>query len=823
MRFFFPLLICLCCIEIKAQVPGGDTPSDKVGFISGILKDSITGGLLEFASVGVYDLSGKVINGTLTDAAGNFRIPGLPLDEVEIQISFIGYKTKVIRNIRLTAKSPRHEVGEVILTPDDFLLEEIQVLGERALIEARPDKIVYNAEQDVTSRGGDASDVLRKVPLLTVDLDGNVSLRGSENVRILVNGRPSGLFSGSVADALKMMPAEQIQAVEVITAPSAKYDGEGTAGIINIVTKKKNVQGVAGSIEVTGGTRHNRGNFNFNYGKDKLSLNISSGGHYAWPMEGRSRFFREEFNVASPSLIDQNGTSTSSRLGSRTHAGIEYNFNPFNSINASVSFRGWDSRNESEMLSNYMVNEELIDTYLRKRDGVSARGGFDWEVDYRRTFAKKDQEWSIGIEVDRDNDRSDNDYVIDYYFPELLNTAQETNINKGKEWEWQIQTDYTHPISPRVKLETGLKATLRDNESDFEFRSYQPETMSWVIDPEQTDIFYYLQDVYAGYVSSHIQIDENLTLIAGARLELTTLEGDFEVFDDEFKNDYSNLLPSVTLSRKIGQFHQVKISYNQRIERPRDRHVNPFIEYNDNRDISYGNPYLIPELVHQVELGSNWFINGSSLNVSVFGRRTENLIENLLFINEFGISETTYQNFGKRLSGGVNVFGSVMFGENFTIRGGVDVNAWKVEGNFQEEELVNSGYDYSGRMNMTWSISPTLRVEGFAFFRSPSFTVQGKNPNWSMMSFGLKKELLNNRLTVGLNITEPFRENLNFTRELSGDQFYQFNQNLRPVRSFGLTLGYRFGKLEFKDRQNRRRGENGGQEIEMGGDNNFQS
>src|SRR5690606_8236433 len=256
------------------------------------------------------------------------------------------------------------------------------------------------------------------------------------------------------------------------------------------------------------------------------------------------------------------------------------------------------------------------------------------------------------------------------------------------------------------------------------------ETLSaWIPDPQQTDVFDYDQDVYAGYVSSTARLGEQYTLIIGGRLEGTHIDGDFERFEATFANDYLSFLPSVTLSRTIGKANQLKIGYTERIQRPSQRHVNPYIEYNDNRDITYGNPELAPERMHQVELGSNWFLNGSTLNVSFFARRTYDLIESLVRIDENGVSETTYQNFGRRDALGTNVFGSVMIGDWLTVRGGVDCNDRYASGSFEEESLDNTGIDLSGRINLTWNITETLRAEGFAFVRSPTYTVQGKNPN----------------------------------------------------------------------------------------------
>lgn len=806
-----------------SQRPGqsGTPTSDIKGVLTGLVVDSITGEGLGYASIGVLDqTTGALVNGTISDDKGLFKISDMSPGTYILQIVYVGYKPKETRDITLTLQKPDVYVGRIILSPSMELLEEVLVVGEGPLIEARPDKIVYNAERDVNTKGGDAADVLRNVPLLAVDFDGNVSLRGSENVRILINGRPSGIFNASVADALKMMPADQIQSVEVITAPSAKYDGEGTAGIINIITKKKNIEGLAGSVDLTGGTRSNRGNMNVSYGRGRLGINASGGGYYLWPQEGTTSFRREEFGDANPSLLTQDGSNTADRLGFRTNVGVEYNFNALNSITTGLSYRGNRVNNENDLLSSYSYLSLLDEVYRRTTTGKTNRSGLDWEGAFQKKFARDKQEWSIAFELENDLDQSDYDYLLKYAVPESIPDALEHNADDGVNVEFTLQTDYAHPISEDILLEAGLKGNLSELTSDFSFELYNPDLNVWDEIPSRTDIFYYDQYVYAGYVSSTIQVDEKITVIAGLRAEATDLQGDFETFVSPFQNTYFNLLPNLTISKRVGEFNQIKISYNQRIQRPRRRHVNPFVEYNDERDISYGNPTLGPELMQQIEIGSNVFINKSMVNVSIFGRRTEDLIESLLMVTEEGVSETTFENFGIRYSVGLNAFGSVSIGEKFTVRGGFDINYWRSEGTFNEEVLSGSAVDYNGRITLTYVLSETLKMEGFSFFRSPTYTVQGKNPNWVMSSFAIKKELLKKKLTIGLSISQPFRENQTWEREISGDDFYQNSTTIRPVRSIGLNVGYRFGKLDANERSGKKR-ENGNDQREEGGESQF--
>ena len=819
LRFLILVSSLLPLLTNAQRPPGGTGGYGITGYVSGKVLDSISNKAIGYAAVGMVDQNtGKVINGGITDEKGSFKVGDLPKGMYRIQISFIGFASKEISGIMLTPQRPDLDYGTILLSQQSKLLEEVRVVGEVALIEAKPDRLVYNAENDVTTRGGDAADVLRKVPFLAVDFDGNVSLRGSENVRILINGRPSGIFNASIADALKMMPADQIKSVEVITSPSAKYDGEGTAGIINIITKKKNIEGLTGSADLTAGTRSNRGNANFSYGKGRLALNFSGGGHYGWPQEGSTSFRREEFGDAIPTLLTQDGFNTSSRLGFRTNAGMEYNFNAYNTITSSLSYRGYNSNNDNDVLSSYSVNNDPLEVYRRTTDGNSGRSGWDWEGTYEKTFSDSEKKWSVAFEVDNDGDHSEFEYDQRYTIPVSETSTLENNINEADNLEVTVQTDYVHPLGEKVIVETGALATVRNIESGFRYDLYDPDDGTWNEDPLRSDIFYYDQNVLAGYVSGTFNIDPKTTIIGGARLEFTGIDGSFERFASPFSNQYSKLLPNLMVSRKTGEYNQWRISYSQRIQRPTQRHVNPFVEYNDDRDISYGNPYLAPELVRQVEIGTNIFLKENMINLAIFGRRTEDLIESLLKINDEGISETTYENFGNKSAVGLNAYGSVNLGEKFSIRGGFDINAWWVEGIFDSEGLTNSGFDYNARANLTWSITKSLRAEGFCNFRSPTYTVQGKLPYWVMSSFAIKQELFKKKFTVGINIFQPFSENQTFEKEVSGDNFYQNNTTIRPSRSIGLNIGYRFGKLDFKERSGKK---NGDPREESGPDNQF--
>jgi hypothetical protein len=379
MKKSYPLLpLLLCCFSLlHAQRPGGLFITGK---ITGTVLDTSSNVPVEFATVVLKDAkTDKEVNGTLTDADGNFKLTEIPTGTYTLVLSFIGYETKTVSGIELTPRKPDEDLGVIYMSSTSVTLEEVEVKGEASAFENRIDKLVYNADKDITTLGGDATDVLQRVPLLSVDVEGNVSLRGSSNIQVLINGKPSTIFtSGDLANALRTIPADQIKSVEVITTPSAKYDGEGTAGIINIITKKKSIDGFTGSVSLSAGTRTNRGSLNLNYAKGRFGLNFNGSGWYNIPRKSFTEFFREDVIEGESRILDQNGEGRSNFFGPRFSLGAFYDINAYNSLNTSINFRGFGRNNDQTTIARYVDPVQDLNQYYERISETSAfRSGFD--------------------------------------------------------------------------------------------------------------------------------------------------------------------------------------------------------------------------------------------------------------------------------------------------------------------------------------------------------------------------------------------------------------------------------------------------------------
>ena len=789
------------------------------GSIRGTITDAASATPVEYATIVLLSAEGEQqITGTVSEAGGSFRLSDVPTGNYQLRISFIGYEEQTLPEVNTTPKSPDLDLGTIALGTDAVLLEGVEVIGESALVENRIDKLVYNAEKDATNSGGDASDVLRKVPLLSVDLEGNVSLRGSSNLRILVNGRPSTIFASSVADALKSIPSDQIKSVEVITTPSARYDGEGSGGIINIITKKKEAQGFTGTVNSSIGTRQNNAGLNVNSLLGRFGINGGANAFWSWKRDGTIDFLRTDLVDGRPvRTLTQQGTNGNQILGLNGNLGAFYDFNAYNSLNLSGRYNRFSRSNDGTTfgtIDNFGSAENI--TFDRFNDSENDNSGFDATLDYRKTFPDREgRELVLAFQLSGQESRTDNTVDqsggLPIYQRDLINTNDGTNL------EYTGQLDYTHPWSEAIRMETGVKTVLRRIDSDYRTQVKPNDNSSFIDDPTLTDLFLYDQDVYAAYLSFNVNLGEKWGLVAGARYETTEIGGEFRSENPSFENSYQNFLPSVILNRKLSQFSNLKASYTERIQRPSLFYVNPFTTISDPNSLQIGNPDLEPELVNQYELAYNTYIKGVVLNASVYLRQTEDLIESFLRVGDEGIaSTTTFLNIGSSDTYGANVFTSFTLFKKLQLRGSFNYGRYNGTGIVGGEELERSADVISGNAGGSYTVTDKLRLDFFAFGRGPQQTLQGNTPGFSIFGVGANYDI-SERTAVGIRIIEPFSEDKVFGSDLSGPDFIQTSEFTIPFRSFGINLTHKFGAIDFKAQSRRSRVRN--EDQKEGGDN----
>ncbi|WP_316734590.1 outer membrane beta-barrel family protein [Pedobacter aquatilis] len=763
---------------------GGASKPSVTGRISITVIDSLTKKPIDYATISLSSIkTSKSVNGGVTDEKGKLTLQNVAPDAYKLMIGFMGYKTKTVL-VTTTPAKPDFNLGNVVISSTENNLADVQIVGTKAVIENKIDRMVYNAEADGTNAGGDATDVMRKVPMLSVDMNGNVQLRGGA-VRVLINGKPSGTMASSVADALKMIPAEQIKTVEVITSPSAKYDAEGSGGIINIITKKSNAQGVSGTVNASVGTRQNNGSFNLTAKTGRLSVNTNLGTNLAYAQKSRVVILNQTtLNNGSLNSVSQDGFSKWGRQGYNGSFGLDYDFNAYNNLSTTVKMNSFSNGGPGE--SNYIING-LPATNVSDMD-MTFRN-LDWNVDYRKTSKKEGEEFSVSAQVSSGRTpTSFSNILTSAAFP---NGFQTISNNTGKNNEYTFQTDYTYPFSKATVLEVGAKAILRDIKSQFDNAAQD---------------FQYNQDVASVYSVISFDITKKLKFKGGLRGEYTKI--DFNTQNSGLqKNDYLNLFPSAIISQTLKGSTTLKLSYNRRLQRPGQSYLNPFRNESDQFNIMQGNPQLNPELSDNFELGYSTYIKSSILNASVFYRRTGGVIESSISpIADNGVNKTytTYINVGTAQTYGANVFASYNPKPKWTLMTNLGLNTYEVSNSLTN---VSTGtflnYNIFGRS--AYGFGKGYNFELFGVVNSPRRTYQGKTDAMVFYGASIKKEILKKKGSIGFNTLNPFNRDLhiqtvNNSVTATGTVFQ--SQNIYyPLRSFGVNFSYSFGKLKFTEKK----------------------
>jgi len=824
--FLFPFIL----FSQETKISNSKTDKENiVGKISGKVKSINDKSNLEFASVSLFKSNNKdLVEGTITDSKGRFIFKSIVTGNYILKISFIGFESKEI--ILSTNKfEPNFQNNNIYLNTDSKLLEEINIKDEKAIYETRIDKIVYNAENDLNDAENDATDVLRKAPLLSVDLEGNVSLRGSKNIKFLVNGKASSFFSSDVSTALQMIPADQIKKVEVITSPGAKYEGEGDAGIVNIITKKTIIDGYNATLNTMIGSKVTRNGFSLNLGKGKFGLSSRANFYGSWPGRiGKNTYTRYDWeNIIDNDTINlnqlfQNGKTENYYQGYRGSLNAYYDFNDYNSINSSLSFGGRTSPSKKENSVNYINSTVDSLSYLSDylSDKTDRSLNIEWTTDYTKKF-KDNDERELSFAIQLGGDINDGNTIIDENINSILRSTY--NQNDEKVIEETFQVDYSHPLgksksidknsndsrknnfsnkakgkkwrgkkSNSNKIEFGVKIINRDREMVY---SNQLNNIY-----KSSEKFDYNQHVISSYISTEISMKKGFGLKTGVRYENTQSSGNWKNNSESpFKNNYGNLLPSFVISKSFSPMRSIKFSYNQRIRRPSVRNINTNENFDDSRNFTVGNPQLKPTRSEQYEFTLNSFGKILQGSTQLYYKHSNDVIESFLDTIQNGSSISTYKNIGETRQLGISFFGSMRLNK-LTLRGSFDLYNYSGKDiSLGYEEWTESVVLYSYYFGGSYNLGKNWKAETFGFFRSPTQTIQGTSTSFSMISFGINKAFKNKRGSIGIRIIEPFNKNKIFETDLSGEFFSQSSITTTPFRSFGISFKYTFGKLNFKD------------------------
>ena len=795
--------------------------------ISGSIIDAATNKPIEYATIALNDpATDKPVDGTVCDDNGKFTLNKVAEGKYNVVVSFIGFETQTFP-VNVDGKK-NIDLGSVKLKEEEMILKEVTVEAQKVLIEEKVDRTIYNAENDATTAGGDATDVLKRVPMLSVDMDGNVSMRGSSNVRVLINGKPSTIAASSVADALKMIPADQIKTVEVITSPSAKYDAEGSGGIINIVTKKNTLQGATLGIDTGIGLRGSNLGLNGNYRTKKMGFSLGGWGRASYNVHGNyenDQLTKDPVSQAPLTRTIQSADTRNQFLFGRYNLGWDYDINKYNFINGSVSYglRSGTNYQDDQLSQKFDANDALLSSTLRDSKTNDQSGTVDVNLSYTRTYDKAQKELSFSGQYSRNN--RVNDFINTNFGEDDIIDTRLKNTNDSYDQEITFQFDYQTPINDNQLVEFGGKEIMRKVSSDYSYYTAEGSDGPFVpSDNAQTsNIFNYDQNVMAGYLSYTYSTKKSYSFKVGTRYEYTNVEANFENPEGGETDipSYGVFVPSINVSKKLKNGNMVKLAYNKRIQRPSIRYLNPNIQASNPNDISYGNPNLDPEYTDNFELSYSTLIKGTSLNFSTFVRNTYDAIQSVKTPLPGGAIETTYDNIGQESAYGGSVFANVNIGSKLSLNGGFDLYYAVLDNNVPSElyNAHNEGWVISGRLFGNYSLSKGWGLQFFGFARGRDVQLQGTRGNFRMYSLAVRKEFNEKRGSIGFGAENFLSPSIKMKNEFYSSSLEQKSVNEMFNLSFRVNFSYRIGKMSF-DNQPRRRKSVSNDDLKQGGDGN---
>jgi ferric enterobactin receptor len=791
------------CLAIHAQTK----PNTR---ISGKVYDKSTSEALEYATISIISkLSGKTITGTVTDVYGVFEISQLPFDIYQIRIEFLGYEKTTMDNITLSTDKRSVKLGTVFLSPKAHSMQDVVVIGDKPVVENKIDKIVYNVSNDITSQGGAAIDVLKKVPQVTVDIDGNVELQGNSNIRFLINGKPSSIFGNSLADALASIPASQIKSIEAITSPGAKYDSQGTGGIINIILVDNKMQGVNGNINLSAGSRLENGSFNINLRHNNFGVNVFFSGNAA--LNSELPYSQNRLSTDSTARTNTNMIQTSRtnflRNGFRSGVGLDWNISKNDIVTGSLGYNQFGNRNQGltnlEEKVNDFSSNLLSDVYtLRNSESRGSVNSFDYSLDYKKKFKKEGQELDLLYNASQGNPY--NNYTQSQSYPgQSIPFAGSASANPGTDNETNISIDYAHPIDSNFLFETGVKTTIQNITSIADVSVLNPSMDQYLHDAVQSYLFNYGLKVYAGYISGTFKLFKYLDVKAGARYEYTDVNIGSP---NPAVPSYGTFVPTVVLSHNIDESQSLKLAYVKRIERPEYRELNPFINLSDPYNITTGNPLLKPEIGNNFEFGySRTFKKGGNVYIALVERyNTSDLKSVTTFYPTYLIGDSSYtnvsvtnrQNIGEEYNTGISVSGSYPITSKFNLRGNLMVSHRLT---INKTGIGDQSAGLRGRFNLnaTYQMNKELVFELFGFYSSPVQNIQGKSPQFFTYTFAFRKLFWDNKASFGFTMTNPINKYVRQYSTISAENYTSTLIRQVPLRSFGISFTYKFGKMEF--------------------------
>ncbi|NII83228.1 TonB-dependent receptor [Pedobacter sp. SG908] len=780
----YPLMLGIMLISIATFAQSGNNSLTTVKGVVVSKSDNLT---LPATTIVLRTESGDLLVTVASGNDGAFSAKVKSVPRIKIQISYIGYND--YHSDVIAVKGEVLDLGRMVLEEKSTTMQGVTIVGSRKkpIIQTNKDKIIYNAASDISNKSGNAADVLRKAPMLTVSATGELKMRGNSNIMVLINGVESKIMAKNLKEALKVIPASSIVSVEIITSPSAKYQAEGAAGVINIITKKK-LQGTSGTLDLSAGNLEQTGNLALNMAVGKL--NITAMGNYTGEREkNATELQRFSFmdGRQTGSLLQKNDGLMINRGGSASLS-AQYQIDSLQTLEGGFSY--WkDSWPQKNSFYNRYNNGTLNDEYRQVSDQSGRFTYKEWVMNYQKKFLREGQELQLLAQRSLSSDFSD--YLTKQYRTDGTLSFEERGPNKGAEKDWNFQADYTHPLSKSGKttMELGTKYQGTTSTSIYEINNSRIQT-----DPTRSGSMSYRQRILAGYMSLNFETDNEWTFRPGIRFERTAINADFQSVPS-FERTFTNWVPNLLIAKKLGEKHELKLNYTERIRRPNIFDLNPYVNASDPLNITQGNAYLKPELTRNLEL-THVFTGEkeSTLISSLYYSANKNGIETVTTVRADGISYSNPVNIGQNTRIGMNLNGVFKPASNWTVNAGAEI--FHLHFNSKALDISNKGMFFNTTLNNTLTLPHDLLLSISGDYGNGFITLQGKNSANYSYRFAISKQFWNKKASITFATVNPFQKTFKETVYAFAPTFQSTGINRFYNRSATLSFSWQFGGLK---------------------------
>ncbi|MFM9946075.1 MAG: TonB-dependent receptor domain-containing protein [Bacteroidia bacterium] len=761
--------------------------------ISGTLADNSDKKALEFATVSLIDTLTKLPkSNTFTNENGKFVFDNITSGDYFITVNtkgFTVYKSKTI-----VLEKTAIVLDTLFIEKSSKELKEITVVAAKPLLEIETDKIIYNVENDVTLQGMMALDALKKLPFVTVDAEDNIQVKGSSNFKVLLNGKSTSIVAKNPSEALKSFPTALIKRIEVITEPSAKYDADGTAGIINIITQKK-VVGYNGNVYLNYSTRgQNQGGGSLNIKWGKLGFSSYFGGNmYKYVNQTTSDLYRLNKTPGYKSRLNQHSTSNSNGYWQWGNMELAYDFDTLHTLSIYASPNGGAYNSNSDQITEIRDSAGLLSqSFKTDINSENKNPSFDIGLDFSKRF-KDNEDHEISFSALRQTSKDNSNYVS---IQDYLNIDDRDifNTNRSKNIEHTFNLDYEKPFKNEGSLETGGKIILRNLVSDYQLLQRINSFEEYQENASLTNSLHYNQNVGSIY-SVYAMPYKKFRFKVGLRAEQTWINASFNNDSLPITSNYLNLIPTAAISKKIKKIHTLKLNYSKRIQRPWMYYLNPYINNQNPRSISFGNPNLLPEKTHSVSLSWNYFFKQNSLDLSLSNAFTDDVITSFSWLDSSDVSYTTYFNMAKSNSLGFNLSFYGMLFKKMQVWASYRTSYVTIT-NKLDASLSRSGFSQGGHGSATYNFKYGISATLGGWINRGAPTLQSIRPVNYNYNLAVRKALLKKKLNVGLvanNFLEPKQSLKTVTEDVTFYSESYWNNNL--FRYYSISVSYNFGKL----------------------------